>query len=476
MLQASRLAAYAADPAEFRRDLVIEANGLPADLCDVIEPWQATDFAACDDALRYCIRPTGTRPERMRAYLERARGHSKTSDLAVMGSWAIAFAPRLVQGYASAADRDQARLLRNAIQRLLQLNPLLAKIIEVQVNVIVNVGDRHPGAGSSLFIIANDAGSSYGILPDFIICDELTHWGANADMWHSLVSSAAKRSNCFLLVISNAGANAGDSWQWDAREFARLNVGWHFSSLDGPQASWITAAILEEQRLLLPGSVYQRLWLNLWVRGGDALEGRDIDAAVTMLNPLLGRERGISFVAGLDIGVKNDRSALVGLGANHTAQRVQLAVSKTWSPGATGEVDLPEVEEQVYKANKQYRFKGVYYDPSQAQLMAQRLRKRGVKMIEVPFVGQNLNLMASTVMTVFKQKRIDIYNDPQLIKDLGRLNIATKSFGFKLEAARNSSGHADTAIAFTIALPYASELAGRPMPGSGFATSGYQPA
>lgn len=475
MLNPSRLADYARSPAEFRRDLVIEANGEATNLIDVIEPWQLDDFAGCDPAWIHCVNPSTPRPARMRGWLGRARGHSKTSDLAVMSSWAVSFAPRVIQGYASAADKDQAGLLRNAIQRLLSLNPLLSKIIEVQRNVVVNTSERHPGKGSSLHIIANDAGSSYGIIPDFIICDELTHWGANADMWHSLVSSAAKRNSCFLLVITNAGANAGDSWQWTAREFARQSGGWYFNELDGPQASWITQAVLDEQRLLLPGSVYQRLWLNIWVRGGDALEGRDIDAAVTMLNPLVGRERGLSFVAGLDLGVKNDRSALVGLAANHIAQRVQLANTRTWSVGPTGEIDLTDVEEHVFKANKQYRYRGVYYDPSQAQLMAQRLRKRGVKMIEVPFVGSSLHLMASSIMTAFKQRRIDLYNEPQLIKDLGRLNLMPKSFGYKLEAARNSTGHADTAIAMAIALPHASELAGRPIPTTGFPATGWRP-
>lgn len=472
-LSAARLGAYAKSPAEFRRDLIIEVNGIQTPLCDVIEPWQVADFEGVDDGWRYCVNPRGPMPDKMRAYLERARGHSKTSDIAVMTAWAIAFAPRLIQGYAAAADRDQARLLRNAIAKLLQLNPLLAKILEVQAYLVVNVGDGHPGKGSTLYIIANEAGSSYGILPDFIVCDELTHWGSNGDMWDSLVSSAAKKGNCLLLVISNAGSNAGDCWQWNVREHARKAGNWHFSTLEGPQASWITAEILAEQRLLLPGPVYQRLWLNIWVRGGDALEGRDIDAAVTMLHPIPSRMTGLSFVAGLDLGVKHDRSALVNLAANHARQRVQLASTRSWSAGPTGEIDLMDVEEAVFRANKQYHFRGVYYDPSQAALMAQRLRKRGVKMIEVPFVGANLNVMASTVLSAFKQKRIDLYDDPQLIADLGRLQLAPRSFGFKLEASRNSSGHADTGIAFAIALPYATELAGKPYPSSGFAAVGH---
>ncbi|MFO1022601.1 MAG: hypothetical protein U0903_18175 [Planctomycetales bacterium] len=52
-------------------------------------------------------------------------------------------------------------------------------------------------------------------------------------MWHSLLSSAAKKPNCLLVVLTNAGVGRG--WQWQVRENARLSPGWYFSSLEGSQ-------------------------------------------------------------------------------------------------------------------------------------------------------------------------------------------------------------------------------------------------
>ena len=99
--------------------------------------------------------------------------------------------------------------------------------------------------GSELRIISSDAPSSYGILCDFIVCDEVVHW-ARRDLWDSLLSTAGKRSRCVLVVITNAGFR--ESWQFKLRESIRDDAAWYFSRLDGPTASWITDEALDEQR------------------------------------------------------------------------------------------------------------------------------------------------------------------------------------------------------------------------------------
>ena len=145
-------------------------------------------------------------------------------------------------------------------------NPWLSKLLDVQAYKIVN-----RMTGSTLEIISSDAATSYGITPDFIVCDELTHW-KNQDLWVSLLSSAAKKSNCILLIIANAGLGQGSSWQWLVREGCRLDPDWIFSRLDGPRASWISPKLLGEQARLLPPAAYRRLWLNEWTSSaGDAL-------------------------------------------------------------------------------------------------------------------------------------------------------------------------------------------------------------
>jgi hypothetical protein len=161
--------------------------------------------------------------------------------------------------------------------------------------------------------------SSWGHDPDFVVCDELCHW-PRPERWQSLLSSAAKRPQCVLLVLSNAGV--GRDWQWDVREEARTNAGWYFSSLEGPQAPWITAEHLAEQARFLPRPVYERLWLNIW----QASDGGFVSLAEAeacrdaTLSP---RERGLpqhSYVAAVDYAEKHDLT--VGCVCHREADRV----------------------------------------------------------------------------------------------------------------------------------------------------------
>ena len=265
-----------------------------------------------------------------------------------------------------------------------------------------------------------------------------------------------------VVVISNAGTGKGESWQWRTRELAREQPSWYFSRLEGPRASWISQEQLDEQRRLLPGSVYQRLWLNDWVTGGDALDGADVEAAVTQSGPMHGTEDGFDFVAGLDLGIKNDHSSLVVLGAHHDTQRIRLASCRSWAPMPGGRVDLESVKDAVLSTHQQFNLTTCRYDPYQAELMAQQLSREDVPMEELPFVGKNLNVMASTLLDAFRSGRLDLYRDDALMRDLSRLTIVQRSFGFKLEASRDAKGHADRGIALAIALPAAVELASKP--------------
>ena len=85
-----------------------------------------------------------------------------------------------------------------------------------------------PATGSRMDFLSSDLASSWGHDPDFVVCDELCHW-PRGELWQSLVSSAAKRRQCLLLVLSNAGVGRG--WQWEVREAARTNPAWYFSTL-----------------------------------------------------------------------------------------------------------------------------------------------------------------------------------------------------------------------------------------------------
>jgi hypothetical protein len=469
MIDRKTFTKYAADPAAFRADLIVDVDGVSRRLSDVMDPWQRDDFAAIDPALLFCTGKTTT-PAKMRAYLERPRGHSKTTDLAVTCCWVLAFAPRPMRGYAFAADKDQARLLRDAMQTIVQLNPWLGDILTVEAHRVVNSAAGHPGEGGTLSIEASDVGSSFGILPDIIICDELTHWEGDGSLWHSIISSAAKRSNCLLLVISNAGF--ADSWQWAIREVARTDEAWYFSHLNGPLASWLTPARLAEQKRMLPPIAYARLWENLWSSGlGDALTPADIDAAfLDGLRPMTGQ-------AGVDLGLTRDNSAVCVLAvpSGGAAGRIRLAHHKLWTPTPGKKIDLTEVERHILELDARYGLETVGFDPWQMEHLAQTLeadsghRRRNQQrrfgnqpwMREIPPTAANLREQATLIIESFGDQRLQLYDCEPLRRDLKKLRAEEKSYGLRLVSPRDNEGHGDTFSAFSLALLVGHELAGK---------------
>lgn len=461
-------------PSEFRKRLRVEAGGVLRTLDSVMDDWQRRDFENLDPGW---MRTAGVELAGggvaagdggesgggsggdgddvvSRGYLERPRGHSKTSDLAVMVAWALFASRRKILGNAIAADKEQARLLRESVKNLTLANAWLAEYLVCERDRV-----RNPHTLSELTILSSDAGSAYGQTPNFIVCDELTHWGAGGqDCWNAVFSAAAKRADCMLTIISNAGMGMGKSWQWSIREAARLSPDWYFSRLEGPKASWISQRKLTEQRQLLPESAYNRLWMNLWTQNsGDALNPDDIQACCTLAGPQQ-PEEGTVYVAGLDLAVKHDHAGFVILGAEPGSGRVKLAQVYSWEP-VGGQVDLAAVERQVLESAEQYCLAWVGVDPHQAQYMMQRLGQAGVPVAEVWFSGENLRRMAAEILSAFRSRRIDLFSDFLLLQDLGKLSIVERNFGYRLIAVSDQFGHADRGTALSIALPMAMEYA-----------------
>lgn len=466
-------AKYAADPAAFRADLTVDVDGIARRFGSCMDPWQQDDFAALDPALMRCNGRSQDATAKGRIYLERGRGHSKTTDLAVTSCWALAFASRPIRGYAFAADKDQAGLLKDAMATIIRLNPWLGSILDVQKSLVLNKADGHPGAGSQLEIFTSDVASSYGILPDLIIADELTHWEGEGSLWYSIISSAAKRSSCLLCVITNAGF--ADSWQWSVREAARTDPAWVFSRLDGPQASWMTPARLAEQRRMLPPVAYLRLWENQWSSGGgDALTPADIDAAFSdLLQPLTGRNPGWLFVAGLDLGLTRDCSAVVVLAVpDKRWGKIRLAHHRLWRPTLGKKIDLNEVEKHVLEMDALFGLQYVGFDPWQAELLASRIeadsgrRRRNQQrrnwakpfMHEVQPTAANLRAQATLVIETFNDRRFEAFHCEPLRQDLYKLRVEEKSYGIRLTSPKDETGHGDTFSAFSLALLVGHEL------------------
>ncbi len=270
-------------------------------MANLLQPWQQNDLSALDGAWQDLAGTVMSRqPLIRRAYIERPRGHSKTSDMAVQIAWVLLSSRQPINGLAAAADRDQANFLHDSLRRLAGVNGDLMDSLQFVEHLV-----RNRETGSRIDFISSDVKSSYGALPDFIVCDELSHW-PRPEMWYSLLSSAAKKPKCVLTILTNAGIGRG--WQWEVREHARTDPRWYFSSLHGPQAPWITQDWLDEQKALLPQPVYERLWLNVWQHAeGNFLTPAEVEACrrYDLVHQEAGTP-GTAYVAAIDYAEKHD--------------------------------------------------------------------------------------------------------------------------------------------------------------------------
>lgn len=476
-IDVAELQRFAVDPMAFFESLAVEVDGRKVRFGDVINPWQQEDFRELSRALRrmagLTIPPTDTELTvegqiaessqfalaKLRFYLERPRGHSKTTDIALTVVWMMVFSPRKLTGVIAAADRDQGRLIRDAVDAIVKWNPWLSQVIEVQSYVI-----RGTRFGSSAEVLAADAQSCYGITPDFIVADEITHW-QNRDLWDALFSAAAKKPTCLVLCISNAGMGKGTSWQWHLREAVRTNDDWHFHSLNGPQASWISAAALEEQKKLLPGPAYRRLWLNEWTTAaGDALNEGDIAFAFSQKHGPMGTAQpGFVYGAGLDLGLSRDSAGFVVVARHIESGRFYLANVKTWKPSRIKRVDLEEVEGSIIATHKLFRWSKMLADPWQGEYLAQRLRKVKVPIDLFTLPPANFDRLARHLVNQFSEGNVRLFDCPTLERDLRSTSVVECYAGrLKLTWPRDEHSHGDTAMAFALALLAANEARSLP--------------
>lgn len=375
--------------------------------------------------------------------------------MAIQIAWVLLFARRSVRGVCAAVDREQAGLVADAIRKLVHANPSLCDELRFRQNAIEN-----RRTGSRLDLISSDVNSSFGLTPDFVICDELCHW-SNEELWHSLSSSAAKKPHCLLAVLTNAGV--GNGWQWQLREAARTHRDWHFSTLDGPQAPWLRPSDLEEQRAILPRSVFDRLWNNRWQAAvGNFLSSGEVAACCDDRLAVQRRGRaGVEYVAAVDYAEKRDLTAAIVLHREQdrlVVDRLDVAVPTPEAP-----VLVSWVENWIAQVATGFPRVTFVVDEHQLAGTVQRFERRH-RVVRFPFAGGKGNHeLALVLRRLIVHQQIAWYpgcgSRPDDVADTLETELAAlvlkESESGRIRFDHLSSGHDDRAFALAAAAWYA---------------------
>lgn len=444
-----------------KNDFIVFSHGLKIDSAEgpkvfnrCIAPFQREcfeDLAPNIDALS-----KGEDPEKKRWWIERTKKAGKDSDLAIIILWLIAFPKRPFYIQVGAANKEQAAIVKDRITYLLHANIWLNKYVEIvkwEVRSKQKLADGSPM--SRLHIMSSDIAGAHGGTPDLLIINELSH----VDRWEfveNLMDNADGVPRGMAIIATNAG------WKGTKAEVWRNNAigsdsDWRVHLWSKP-APWHSEAFIKDAKRRNTPSRFKRLWKGIWASGkGDALDEEDIEKCFCLEGPLEFPEEGWFYVAGLDLGITHDRSGLVILGVNIKERKIKTVYWKQWSPlPDTGEVNLISIEAECRKVNRRYYIQDFYYDPTEARLMAQRLRPQ-VPMREMSFSSpKNLTIMAESLIQTVEAGILQCYDvDGILRRDFGKFNILEKPYGYKLEAVRDEYGHADVGTALVICLPRA---------------------
>lgn len=403
----------------------------------------AADFQR-DDAV--AILEPGVDDPRLH-FLTRPRGGSKTSDLAGVAIVALLdqFGPG-DQGYAVAADGDQAALLVDAAGGFLQRTSELGGVLDVERKRIVTPN------GAAVNVLPADGPSAYGLRGPLFIVDEIAQWKSTPEprrVWEAVVSAVPKRLGARLVLLTTAGDPA--HWCRKVLDRAVVSPRWRVHEVPGP-VPWIDPDALEEQRALLLPSQYARLHLNEWVAPEDRLTTVDsVRACVTHEGPLEPRV-GVQYVVGVDLGVKRDTSVVAVAHAEGRADERRVVVDRVdaFVPRRDAEVKLDVVEEAIRTASRTYGGARVVMDPWQGLRIAQALRASGVSVTEYTFSQQSISRFAMTLYGLLRDRRIGLPDDEALLDELARVRLRETSAGvFRLD--HDADAHDDRAIAVALA-------------------------
>ncbi len=380
------------------------------------------------------------------SFLTRPRGGSKTTDLAGMS---IAFMVSLPAGSQMdwlAADKEQGQLGISAIQGFVSRTPYLGGVFDIQTHRVV-----HRESGTALTVLAADAPSAWGRTPRVAVVDEIAQWAETPGprkLWEAVSTSMAKRADGQLVVISTAGSPG--HWSHELLRHAAGDPLWTVREVPGP-IPWVSEERLEEQRRRLPDSSYRRLHLNEWTEPEDRLTAvGDLEAAMTLDGPVPAVP-GVRYVAGLDIGLTNDRTAVAV--CHRSADEVVLDRLQVWSGTRRNPVDLGEVVAWVAEAAAEYNGASVYADPYQAVHLIQRLRSRRVKISSHTFSARSNAELALTLHNLLRERRIVLPDDPDLRDELSNVRLRETSPGvYRLD--HDQGRHDDRAIALGLACFY----------------------
>ena len=294
-----------------------------------------------------------------------------------------------------------------------------------------------------------------GKLPSLVVWDE-AHGLADTDesLWAEMTGKPSKR--CISLVCSYAGIE-GESpllrRLYDTAISEDKPDKWlFFWSHDPFISSKVTQEYLDEKRKEHLPHQYVRLFENRWVSAsGSFITREQWDQCLDPnLRPIPPGSSDLMFL-GLDCGLRRDSAILTGI--LKTENQYHLAHFRCWLPGRgkKNEIELEGIYNHLLNLHQTYNIAGCWFDPRFLSSIAQRLRAKGVNMIEVSQQPSSISRCYENLYQVLTGRRFTHWGEPTLTKHMMNCVASAGPAGIMLEKGGTRSHKIDGAVSLALA-------------------------
>ena len=389
----------------------------------------------------------------------RSRGFSKTTDTgaATLGMMLAGGMRGGDEMYAAAAGREQAGHLARKMRQIADCTPELSGSVEVQNFRVVT-----PRTSAVLDVISSDLATAWGKTPRWLFIDEICNHDSTQTAQgfiDALLTSLPKRRDSVCVAASTPSSPS--HWSYGLWQTAQADPLWRTSITNGP-APWQDPVELESERRRLSTAMYRRLFLCEWSELDDQLATLEQVRACIGHDGTLPPDPRYSYVTTADLSYAKDVTAVSTCHVETRNNREILVLDRlrAWRPRKGKQVPLAEVGEYVTASVGEYGGL-IVADLYQAVTLVQGWKAQGLQVKEAKFNPQENSRRASLLLSLIRERQLDLPDDPELFAEITSLRLAEGSTPgvLKLTTEASADHHFDRAMTLMMA---AQELMSRP--------------
>jgi hypothetical protein len=402
----------------YLKHVVIDSRPEQRKFIDAADPWQ---LDICRNLIPMIEHAAGNRPDYTGprfAFISLPKGHDKTSLVARLVMWAVAYgknAKNSIVAYAAASDAKQAEILHDSAKNEAKANPWLNKRLRFVEGHVQNAANHN----TKIEILNSDSGGASGIKPDIIVGDELVFWKdeQGKKLFDVLFAATNKRPNCCFIIITNAGII--NSWQDKVRTLAKSDPAhWYVNDEVGHRASWVSYEANKATAAFVSNAFAKRMFDNVWTHADeeDDYVSRDQVTACVDLPGEMPNNPDFEYIFTLDLGWVKDYAAAAIMHRDPRNLQVYLDKLMVFKPSRIRQTPMSLMIEWGEYAMQNYRLVEMWIDPNHLLEFAQHFERR-IEVVKFGCGPDHLALLAEHLKIAVLNKTIHLYPGAGIIQN-----------------------------------------------------------